>query len=167
MNYNNDIIEKLDKIQLAFEQTTLIINSKIDNYCTDNKIATDIKSIIKEHHDEYNSNILKEIIKLIKIERLTKVPNIPKTPPPKYEFTPIMIQPSAPSYEQINIIPSAPTYNQVCYIPPVTYASQPMYKPVITNNKSLLDKESTYTTKVLPPSPKSNMRKKKQNCIIT
>ena len=140
-NYYSNIIEKIDKIQLAFEQNTLILNNKINNYFTNikdikniNKICNDIKQIIVDQSNEYNTNILTYHIKSIKDKRITKgLPliiktpnsetkvqnyinpmNAPLTPPPKYNNSSATdIDDNYIKPVKNYIKPSAPEYNQL------------------------------------------------------
>jgi len=163
-NYYSNIIEKIDKIQLAFEQNTLILNNKINNYFTNikdikniNKICNDIKQIIVDQSNEYNTNILTYHIKSIKDKRITKgLPliikapnsetkvqnyinpmNAPLTPPPKYNNSSATdIDDNYIKPVKNYIKPSAPEYNQLNNIQYThlfnqTYVpSQVIYNPV-------------------------------------
>jgi len=192
----SDVIDKLEKIELAFEQSILIINNKIDNYYKNNKkICDDIKNIIKEQHNEYKLNILNNIINTIKENRLalklsTNIDNFlmalqtPQTPPPEYESTIIThfnnIKSTAPDFNQINtviplVIPSAPTYNQIMsvnqklYIPKVTYATNIQSHKQYEkqqNTQNLLDCNEPVYTQSII-LPKNDSKKKKNNCIIS
>jgi hypothetical protein len=148
--YYNNIVEKLDKIQLGFEQNTLIINNKIDNYCNDvttNKdkknICKDIKNIINEQYNEYNLNILKTIISTIKGYRLTKgLPVISKVSESETKTQNHTLPKSAPSnniseklqssslHKSVKPTKTPPSkYNETTKTPPPQY-DEPLFTPV-------------------------------------
>ena len=175
MNNHSNIIEKLDKVQFAFQQSSLIINNKIDNYFYNlnnsdyKKISYDIKNIINEQNNEFETNILNDIIRTIKEERISTIIKGQTTLSSNYHLS---MTPSAPDFCQINnipntIIPSAPSYNQLVnnttYIPPITCTDSILQRQ--TNQRNILD-PNLYTTMVIQP-PKCQTKKKKSNCIIS
>ena len=163
-NYYSNIIEKIDKIQLAFEQNTLILNNKINNYFTNikdikniNKICNDIKQIIVDQSNEYNTNILTYHIKSIKDKRITKgLPliikapnsetkvqnyinpiNTPLTPPPKYNN-------------------SSATDIDDNYIKPVKNYIKPSAPEEFYNNIKPSAPEEFYNDNIKPSAPEYN-----------
>ena len=158
--YYNDIILRLDKLLLAFEQTTLTITNKINNL-HDKKICNDLMSIINQHHNEYRNVLLKEITDIYQ-----SIKNRPLTPPPSYnEYESIQIKPIP--IEPIQIEPSAPTYNQLInlnqphYVPPITnYVQLPLEKQNHTRNLN----KNIYTKTILESK---SCKEKKEKCLIS